>query len=177
MRVIVYIAAAILACGAAGQPHGVKDCGFNVVRAVGDGAAAAGAGLFVDCLLFGCIPVFAVIGAATRVVQQVDVDCAGAVFGGVNTDGVPHSTISWNHDSVGAARRGGRAYCARCFKGCELVLVFRHAAAGYSPLVGSGRVYWAQASDLPTAREIAISRCRRASGDACRLVLEAENAG
>ena len=176
VREVIYIAAAVVAFKAtAGQPYAVKDCGFDSSSAVSNGIAGYVAGQIVDCLLWGCIPIIGPFYGGARVLKELDFDCAGAVYQGTR-HGRFQYTIRWDADSVAAARNGGLAYCQGRLNSCELILVFRHAAAGYWSAVGK-QAYWAQGADLSTAREIARARCERATGSPCELALEAENAG
>ena len=173
-RIVLAMLGFVAAMLHAGEPHGVKNCGFDSSAAVANGLARGVAGQIVDCMIFGCVPILSVAGVASAVVEEVDVACAGAVYEGFDEKGRRRATMHSNYDSAASAREAGAAYCDSFYHRCRLILLFRHAAAGYR---AGGKIYWAQAADLPTAREIAQMRCQRATGHACALVLEAENRG
>ena len=162
----------VLALGIhAGEPHGVKNCGFDKSNAVVNGIVRVIAGQGLDCIIWGCIPVLSILGGGSAVVEEIDSNCAGAVYEG--SDGW---SAAWDYDSVDSARDAARSRCKRRYNACELALVFRHAAAGYAS--EDGKFYWwAQASDIPTATEIARGRCERATGRPCKLIFKAENSG
>lgn len=173
----IWVAAVALAAlgAAATEPHAVKQCGFNATKAAADGVLRYILGQSLDCVLWACIPVFGPLGFGSAIVEQIDVDCAGAVHEALDGDGNYRYAISWDYDSLQGAREGAKSFCeAQGWGRCRELLVFRHAAAGYRPAIGK-RAFWAQAADLPTARLIAHDRCERATRTSCSLVLEREN--
>ena len=159
----------------AGEPNGVVNCGFSYTNAAAKGATRGILGIGADCLLWGCIPILSLLGVASAVAEEIDVDCAGTVWQGIDTAGRYQYMITWNSDSKAEAERSGREYCVRQgFRQCRQRLVFRHAAAVHQPRFGT-YAQVAQAGDIPTAKELSFARCRRATGESCQLVFAKAN--
>ena len=174
------LAALILALASGGAyaaaPYGVKDCGFDTTKAISNGVTRYVAGQLLDCILWGCIPIIGPAASLTAPLEEIDSDCAGAVFEIRTSQGYRY-TWSWDRDSLSGARRDGLRYCrSERQGGCTEVMVVRHAAAGYQPKSG-GRGHWAQGSDKPTAINIAKARCESAGRGPCTLIGVFENSG
>ena len=158
---------AIASAGASAQvPSWIEDCGFAASDPVTNQ-------LFFDCVLWFCPPLL--MGPAVPPSEEVDSDCAGAVFEIRTAKGGYRYTWTYEADSLSEARRYGLRYCrSKRQGGCTEVIVVRHAAAGYRPKSG-GRGHWAQGADKPTAMDIAKARCDSAGNGPCILVGVFEN--
>ena len=158
LKTVLFGAAALVGTiAAAWEPYNVEGCGFP----------AAPRGLYhnvwprLDCLLWSCFPF-------------LDTDCAGVVYAG-ESKGEHVWFITWNADSLAAARSRAKGMCeSKGLRNCHQLLEFRHAGAVYHTGPGE-RLYVGQAIDLATAKEIARGRCERATGSRCQLVVAKRN--
>ena len=160
---------------AAGEPYNVKNCGFSVSEAAKNALFYYSIGQALDCLFWGCIPILGGVGVGVGAGAEIDDACAGVVYAGESKKGEYVGFITWNEDSLAAARSSAKGACeSKGFRNCHQLLEFRHAGAVYRTGPG-GRLYVGQAIDLATAKEIARGRCERATGSRCQLALARRN--
>ena len=166
LRTALAAATLTVSLSAAAGPATLEDCGKDSTTWEDLLSLAPGCAALVEPTLIAiCLGVYLPLVSVPELLGWYDTsDCAGAVVVGTK-GGVRHYYWTWDAESGSEAIRDALRSCRRSSRGCKEVLRFRFAAAGYE--ASRGPVYWAQAGDIASARQIALARCRAADQGKC----------